>query len=77
LELQEQEDDKKKKMVTSAFFINMVDALEMHGSRFDLIAIIASVGPAIPKCSFDPFFTREICLMDSKFDFFIFFANYY
>ena len=56
-------------MISSTFFMTMVDALELtHGSHVDLIAVVASVSPVSQRSSIDPFFTREICLMDSRFE---------
>ena len=47
MEFQDQED--VKKMISSAFFKTMVDALKLtHGSHVDLITVVASVGP-VPR----------------------------
>jgi hypothetical protein len=42
---------------------NFCDALTLsHGSRGNLIAVVASVGPVTPRCMFDPYAIREICI---------------
>jgi hypothetical protein len=47
---------------------NICDALTLsHGSRVNLIAVVASVGPVTPRCTFDPYTTRDI--KDSRFGF--------
>jgi len=39
-------------MVSYTFFMNMDEALSMrHGLQVDVITVVASVGPVIPRCS--------------------------
>lgn len=53
-------------MISSGVFLTLEAALaQPHGTEVCVIAVVASVGPTELK-GFKPFYTREICLKDTR-----------